>query len=60
MIFAMKKTEWTFNENELLISKKDGSILKISYKLVLAGMLTTAIIYLLGYHMGIFFGNIIG
>ena len=55
----MKKTEYTLGDKELLIQKKDGNELKISYKSILLSMFGIVLLYFLGYLIGVFFGNII-
>jgi len=55
----MKKTKFTLKENEVLISKNNNNEIKVSYKLILFGMLGAGVLYFLGYQMGVFIGNII-
>lgn len=55
----MKKTEYILGDKELLIRKKDGDELKISYKSIILSMLGITSLYFLGYIIGFFLGNII-
>ena len=54
----MKKTEYTLEENELLIVKKDGTELRLSYKLMVCAMISIALAYFLGNELGVLIGNI--